>query len=126
MAYRQDVHWIKWAVGMLALAGCGTRGSTGQRAALTDHVPASVAACGTDVPLPWGRPMISSTAIGTDVLHGSCVRGTAPECVFSLDVPTRADVRLSLESADFDGALVLYALAEGRQVKAREHNEIAC
>ena len=51
--------------------------------------------------------MLSSTLVGDDLARGSCVRGSAPECVFMLDVPSRSDVRLSLESADFDGSLVL-------------------
>ncbi|MFT3927978.1 MAG: hypothetical protein QM778_35950 [Myxococcales bacterium] len=70
-------------------------------------VPESIVACGTKVPLKLGTPLLSSTLVGDDLVRGSCVRGTAPECVFILDVPTRSDVRVSLESADFDGALVL-------------------
>lgn len=70
-------------------------------------VPESIVACGTNVPLRIGTPVLSSTLVGDDVLHGSCVRGSAPECVFTLDVPSRSDVRVSLESADFDGSLVL-------------------
>ena len=36
------------------------------------------------------------------------MRGAAPECVFRLDVTERSDLRVSLETNDFDGALALY------------------
>jgi hypothetical protein len=71
-------------------------------------LPESIVACGPQVPLPLGTPVLSSTLVGDDMVRGSCVRGSAPECVFMLDVPVRSDVRVSLESADFDGALVLF------------------
>jgi len=95
-------------LGLLATA-CSHHAVT-PRAAIVPRdvpVPESIVACGTKVPLPLGTPVLSSTLVGDDLARGSCVRGTAPECVFMLDVPARSDVRLSLESADFDGALVL-------------------
>lgn len=77
------------------------------KAGQTLPVPQSIVACGPNIPLPVGVAVLSSTLVGDDVTQGSCLRGAAPECVFMLDVPTRSEVRLSLESADFDGALVL-------------------
>ncbi len=81
-----------------------------------ERVPESIVACGTDVVLPIGRSVLSSTLVGDDLTQGSCLRGRAPECVYMLDVPARSDVRLSLESADFDGALVLMDKARGREL----------
>jgi hypothetical protein len=81
-------------------------------------VPENIVACGMDVPLPAGRPVLSSTMVGDDLARGTCVRGSAPECGFTLSVPVRADVRLSLETTDFDGALVL--------LDARRTAELAC
>ncbi len=57
--------------------------------------------------LPIGRSVVGSTAGGADRIHGSCVQGAGPECVHTLEVPARANVRIDLASANFDGALVL-------------------
>ena len=81
---------------------------TGRQQDAPQDFPDSIVACGTNVPLRVGTPVLSSTLVGDDMTRGSCVRGSAPECVFMLDVPARSDVRLSLESADFDGSLVLF------------------
>jgi hypothetical protein len=103
----------------LGLVGCGGKPPTPRSTLPGEAAPSGVVACGRDVPLPVGLPVLSTTLVGTDELQGSCVRGTAAECAFVLDVPTRADLRLSLESLDFDGALVLYEANEGT-------SELAC
>jgi hypothetical protein len=55
--------------------------------------------------------MRASSRHGNDQLTASCVRGAAPECLFTLDVARRADLRVSLETNDFDGALAIYDAA---------------
>lgn len=52
--------------------------------------------------------MRASTRLGGDRLRASCLRTAAPECVFTLEVKERAELRVALESNDFDGALALY------------------
>lgn len=53
--------------------------------------------------------MRATTRVGTDARRPSCLRGAAaPECVFTLDVEERSQLRVALESSDFDGALALY------------------
>jgi hypothetical protein len=47
--------------------------------------------------------------VGVSALRASCLRGDAPECIYALDVPERSELRVALESSDFDGALALYA-----------------
>jgi hypothetical protein len=106
---------------LLLLSSCSSRAHRGTLTIVRHDpppVPESIVACGTDVSLGLGTPALSSTLVGDDMARGSCVRGSSPECVFMLDVPARSDVRLSLESVDFDGALVL--LDEHRS------NEILC
>lgn len=53
--------------------------------------------------------MRASTRLGQSGLRASCLRGDAPECVFTFDVEARSELRVALESSDFDGALALYA-----------------
>jgi hypothetical protein len=96
-------------MGMLSLAvclaACGARGR-GARAA-PSVAPASLVPCAEFAALTPGRPIASSTERGGDALHGRCVRGDAPACVFALDVPARSDLRIRLESSEFDAALSL-------------------
>jgi len=52
--------------------------------------------------------MRGSTAFGSDRESASCTRGRAPECVFTLEVPARSELRVALETSNFDGALAIY------------------
>lgn len=70
------------------------------------------------LPLAWGSTLVSSTAHGVSLSETSCMRSAAPECLYLLEVPTRAVVRISLLSADFDGALAL--------LDAQGVSELAC
>lgn len=63
--------------------------------------------------LTFGRPIIASTARGDSRREASCVRAEAPECLYRFEVPVRSDLRASLLSADFDGALSLLAGEDG-------------
>jgi hypothetical protein len=93
-----------------AAGGCAARGVGGpQRPQLAEH-----ASCGPDpVALTFGRPIISSTARGDSRREASCVRAEAPECLYRFEVPVRSDLRASLLSADFDGALSLLSGTDG-------------
>lgn len=74
--------------------------------------------CEEPLELLPGSALQASTRAGRSVLRASCVRGAAPECLFRLDVPKRAELRASLETSDFDGALVLYdATGEARELR---------
>ncbi len=107
------------ALGLLVLAQACAQSSVSAPPKRAEQRPLdNIVACGTNVSLPIGRSVLSSTLVGDDLTQGSCLRGNAPECVFMLDVPTRSDVKLSLESADFDGALVL--------MDAARSNELLC
>lgn len=55
--------------------------------------------------------MRASSRQGHDQLTASCVRGAAPECLFTIDVTRRSDLRVALETNDFDGALALFDTA---------------
>ena len=92
---------------MLVLTGCGAKRGSPPRA-LPTVAPAS---CVAPLPLVFGTPMRASSRQGTDQLRASCVRGAAPECLFTVEVPARSELRVSLETNDFDGALALYDAA---------------
>jgi hypothetical protein len=92
---------------LLTLLGCG-----GRTGAVPRPLPTvQAASCVAPLPLVFGTPMRASSRQGKDQLTASCVRGAAPECLFTLDVPKRADLRVSLETNDFDGALALFDTA---------------
>ncbi len=95
-------------MGLLACSGSsGCSRSTG---ALRVPAPAPLAAsCAAPVALRPGTSARANTQLGRDALRASCVRGSAPECVYTLDVHERSELRVSLESSDFDGALALYS-----------------
>ena len=57
--------------------------------------------------------MRASTRLGQDQLRASCLRGAAPECVFALEVSERSELRVALQTDDFDGALALYDALPG-------------
>jgi hypothetical protein len=103
--------------GLLAL-GCGARGRATEVS--PPVAPAAVLPCAEFAELTPGRPWVSSTEDGIEGLHGRCVRGVAPACVFALDVPTRSDLRIRLESNEFDAALSLLTGPQERPV------ELAC
>jgi hypothetical protein len=65
--------------------------------------------CAKHIPLSTGTPARASTLFGSDELSPSCVRGIAPACLFELDVAQRSELRVALETSDFDGALALFS-----------------
>lgn len=73
---------------------------------------AAATPCSARDALVPGSSLRASTRLGVSALKASCLRGDAPECVYTLDVPTRSELRVGLESSDFDGALALYADGE--------------
>lgn len=91
-------------VPLLALAlGCGSAPPAARH-----PVAQTAALCGKEpLPLAFGSTLISSTELGTSRNEASCVRAPAPECLYVLDVPSRAQLRVALLSAEFDGALAL-------------------
>jgi len=92
---------------VLALTACAAKRGSPPRALPT----VTAASCAAPLPLVFGTPMRASSRDGKDQLRASCVRGAAPECLFTVDVPTRSELRVSLETNDFDGALALYDTA---------------
>jgi hypothetical protein len=92
---------------VLALTGCGAKRGSPLRA-LPTVAPVS---CVAPLSLVFGTPMRASSRQGSDRLRASCVRGAAAECVFTVDVLARSELRVSLETNDFDGALALYDAA---------------
>jgi hypothetical protein len=100
---RRGVLGFLWMSAAFALA-CAASAPNRQKQQLAER-----ASCGIDAPvaLVFGRPITSSTAAGESRREGSCVRAAAPECLYRFEVPVRSDLRASLLSADFDGALSL-------------------
>ncbi len=98
---------VALALGLMAMVSCGWwRGPPSARTRET-RAPS----CAVPLTLRPGTSARASTQLGRDALRASCVRGSAPECVYVLDVSDRAELRVSLESSDFDGALALYSEA---------------
>jgi hypothetical protein len=96
-------------VGLLLVA-CAAFGCAGRAPSVGPQLLAERSSCGlTAAPagLPFGRPITSSTGRGESHRQASCVREEAPECVYRFEVAERSDLRASLLSADFDGALSL-------------------
>lgn len=89
---------------LLGLAGC-QQAPARTVASLRPVAPAS---CESLIPLVFGTPTRANTRQGHDAIRASCVRGAAPECLFRFDVPQSSDLRVALETNDFDGALALY------------------
>jgi hypothetical protein len=90
---------------LAALPACGARRAS--PGVLPPPPRAVVLPCAEFATLEPGRPWASSTERGSDAMHGRCVRGDAPACVFALDVPARSDLRIRVESSEFDAALSL-------------------
>lgn len=100
---RASLTALCWFSCAAILASCAQR--VGIRQRISAPSPLTLT-CGEGA-LPIGRSVLGSTERGSDVMQGSCVRGAAPECVHTLEVPARANVRIDLASENFDGALVL-------------------
>lgn len=92
-------------VAAAGLAGCTAAPTPRVRAS---SQPARALCTSAPLPLDWGSTLVSSTQHGVSLSEASCIRAAAPECLYLLDVPSRADVRISLLSSGFDGALALY------------------
>lgn len=92
-----------------ALAAC----SRAHAPLATGAQPARVAEpCARAIALTPGAVLRADSSLGSHEFAPSCVRGSAPACVFSLDVAERSELRVSLESSNFDGALALYGAGE--------------
>jgi hypothetical protein len=104
------------AVGIfvLSMLGCGGAGSAaGRDKARRPHL----AAC-SEAPsaLQLGASLFARTRSGESHVASSCVRRASPECSYTFEVRQRADLRATLFSQNFDGALSLYALEPGREL----------
>ena len=76
--------------------------------------------CSAPIPLTVGTPVRGDTSRGTSAMTGSCIEGgDAPELVYSVTIPRRAQVAVTITSG-YDGALyMLGACGDAR-------SEIAC
>jgi hypothetical protein len=59
---------------------------------------------------------VGRTRAGDSAVASSCVRRASPECSYEFEVPQRSDLRATLLSQDFDGALSLYAVAPPQEL----------
>jgi hypothetical protein len=93
-----------WPLLGLALSACP--GAAPRQVASIAALPKVT--CESPTLLRPGVPIQGSTLTARDAMRGSCVRGAAPECVFALQVQQRSELRIALESSDFDGSLSLF------------------
>lgn len=103
-------------VGILALGawGCGAARPADAHRAAREHAPTSCPT--TSVALPFGASVVGRTRLGESAVSSSCVRRASPECSYVFDVAQPSDLRATLFSQDFDGALSLYALAPPQEL----------
>lgn len=101
---RERAHWLGLACALLL--GCPS--ATPPTRALR-VVPKLT--CEQRIPLHPGAPVQGSTLTGHDAARASCVRGAAPECLFTFQVDRRSELRVALETSDFDGSLALFDVA---------------
>jgi hypothetical protein len=97
----------------LGLMGCGAARPVDARGSA--RAPERLACPAANIPLPLGTPVVGRTRSGDSAVASSCVRRASPECSYEFEVPQRSDLRATLFSQDFDGALSLYALAPPRE-----------
>jgi hypothetical protein len=115
LAYTHQVEFGSHASSLVLLcaaAACGPAART-PGATQAPSFAERVACAPQPVELVFGRPITASTVRGESRREASCVRAEAPECLYGFEVPVRSDLRASLLSADFDGALSLLASADG-------------
>jgi hypothetical protein len=107
------------AVSLAALLGCGAaHGPQGAPLRLEPQV-ASLA-CPEWAELGFGAPSYWSSRAAPLVLAPTCVAKPAHGCAYTFELPDRERVKLSLMTADFDGALALFG-------DAGDHSgELAC
>jgi hypothetical protein len=60
--------------------------------------------------------VVARTRAGDSLVASSCVQRASPECSYAFEVTTRSDLRATLFSQNFDGALSLYALDPSREL----------
>lgn len=102
------------AAGALGLFACGTARAPGSEAARAD---ARRGACAPGLlALALGRSEVSFTRTGESLVASSCVRRASPECSYAFEVETRSDLRATLFSQNFDGALSLTSLDAKREL----------
>ncbi|MDB4987637.1 MAG: hypothetical protein JWN04_2815 [Myxococcaceae bacterium] len=108
---------------IITLCGCRhTASPPAPRAGRSGASTPTQRSCEAPLPLSFGASIQGSTASGHDRLRASCVRGAAPECVYELQVEQRSELRVALETGQFDGSLALYEQAEG----GRSLRELRC
>jgi hypothetical protein len=66
--------------------------------------------------LPVGASVVARTRSGQSLVASSCVRRASPECSYSFELSERSELRATLFSQNFDGALALYALSPDREL----------
>lgn len=112
--------WVfrSWSCAVaLCVVACGARAT---RPRETPSGEPERFACRGGAILPTGRSIVGTTRGAVDLVRGSCVRGGAPECAYVLDLERRSSVRIGIESASFDGVLVLLGAS------GEPDSEIAC
>jgi hypothetical protein len=84
-------------------------------------------ACGRGAaPLPLGHGLSTSRAPHDNPLSASCLRRDSPSCLYAFEVAARSDLRASLSSSGFDGALALFAAPPGAAPLPTRAAELAC
>lgn len=104
------------AAGMLALGLFGCAAARPTSVARTTRAAERLACPATIAALPLGTSVVGRTRRGESAVASSCVRRASPECSYGFEVVQRSDLRATLFSQDFDGALSLYALAPAREL----------
>src|SRR3569832_1560250 len=104
------------AVGLIALGLFGCAASRPASATKTTRSAQRLACAAAIAALPLGTPVVGRTRSGDSTVASSCVLRASPECSYGFAVAQRSDLRATLFSQNFDGALSLYALAPAREL----------
>jgi hypothetical protein len=102
--------------------GCGAaapaQGNDGRaqpgRIACTDQIAS----------LALGTSVFARTRSGESRAASSCVRRASPECSYAFEVTARSDLRATLFSQNFDGALSLYALEPAKELACADDSPL--
>lgn len=110
-------------VTFLVLAGCAVRGASPSAGAPKNGIGPCAR---VDVPLLLGRSIVAAIEPGQPDLAASCFRRRASGCRYSFEVENPSDLRASLLSPRFDGALALFGTPLPARVQAVSATELAC
>jgi hypothetical protein len=105
----------------LGLSGCAAAPVGVYRPA---RAPERLACPQTLAAMALGTPVIGRTRDGDSLVASSCVRRASPECSYGFEVTQRSDLRATLFSQNFDGALSLYALAPERELACADDSPL--